>query len=94
MRQTFRLTLTKTARAMPANSKQGTGIKPGDLKFVDVTGDGIVNDDDKTELGDPHPDVTMGYHSRCILQGLRPFCNRLWSIRSAGGSFIPQVHRW
>ncbi len=42
------------------NSKQGSGIKPGDLKFVDFNGDGIINDDDKTELGDPHPDVTMG----------------------------------
>lgn len=52
--------LDKNCKGNAANSKQGTGIKPGDLKFVDVTGDGIVNDDDKTELGDPHPDVTMG----------------------------------
>lgn len=52
--------LDKNCKGNAANSMQGTGIKPGDLKFVDVTGDGIVNDDDKTELGDPHPDVTMG----------------------------------
>ena len=52
--------LDKNCKGNAANSKQGTGIKPGDLKFVDVTGDGIVNDDDKTELGNPHPDVTMG----------------------------------
>ena len=52
--------LDKNCNGNAANSKQGTGIKPGDLKFVDVTGDGVVNDDDKTELGDPHPDVTMG----------------------------------
>lgn len=52
--------LDKNCKGNAANSKQGTGIKPGDLKFVDVNGDGIVNDDDKTELGDPHPDVTMG----------------------------------
>ncbi len=44
----------------PANSHQGAGLKVGDLKFVDFNGDGIVNDDDKTELGDPNPDVTMG----------------------------------
>ncbi len=43
-----------------ANSKQGTALAVGDLKFVDVNGDGVINDDDKTELGDPHPDVTMG----------------------------------
>ena len=39
---------------------QGASIKPGDLKFVDVNGDGVINDSDKTELGDPHPSVTMG----------------------------------
>ena len=44
----------------PANSHQGSSLKVGDLKFVDVTGDGIVNDDDKTDLGNPTPDVTMG----------------------------------
>ena len=44
----------------PANSHQGSGLKVGDLKFVDVNGDGIVNDDDKTDLGNPTPDVTMG----------------------------------
>ena len=44
----------------PANSHQGSSLKVGDLKFVDVNGDGVVNDDDKTDLGNPTPDVTMG----------------------------------
>ena len=43
-----------------ANSLQGSSLKPGDLKFVDVNGDGVINAEDKTDLGDPHPDVTMG----------------------------------
>ena len=43
-----------------ANSLQGADLKIGDLKFVDVNGDGIINADDKTNLGDPNPDVTMG----------------------------------
>jgi TonB-linked SusC/RagA family outer membrane protein len=43
-----------------ANSKQGSDLKVGDLKFVDYNGDGIINDDDKTDLGNPNPDVTMG----------------------------------
>ena len=42
----------------PANSHQGSGLKVGDLKFVDFNGDGVVNDDDKTDLGNPTPDVT------------------------------------
>ena len=53
--------LDKNCKGNAANSLQGTGIKPGDLKFVDVNGDGVVNADDKTDIGDPHPDVTMGF---------------------------------
>ena len=43
-----------------SNSLQGSSIQPGDLKFVDVNGDGVINEDDKTEVGNPHPDLTMG----------------------------------
>lgn len=52
--------LVKNCGGSAANSLQGTGIQPGDLKFVDVNGDGKIDADDKTELGDPNPDVTMG----------------------------------
>ena len=43
-----------------ANSLQGSELKPGDLKFVDTNGDGMITAEDKTDLGNPHPDVTMG----------------------------------
>ena len=52
-----------------ANSHQGAGLKVGDLKFVDVNGDGIVNDDDKTDLGNPTPDVTMGINLGASYKG-------------------------
>lgn len=52
--------LAKNCGGDATNSKQGSSIAPGDLKFVDTNGDGVVNDDDKTDLGNPHPDVTMG----------------------------------
>ncbi|SDG38037.1 SusC/RagA family TonB-linked outer membrane protein [Psychroflexus sediminis] len=38
----------------------GVEASPGDIRFVDVNGDGIVNQDDRTYIGDPIPDVTMG----------------------------------
>ena len=44
----------------PLNTLQGNNIKPGDLRFVDFNGDGRIDTKDKTELGDPHPNVTMG----------------------------------
>jgi len=32
----------------------------GRMMFEDVNGDGIVNDDDRTNIGSPHPDFTYG----------------------------------
>lgn len=52
--------LDKNCKGDAANSLQGSSIQPGDLKFVDVNGDGVINEDDKTEVGNPHPDITMG----------------------------------
>ncbi|MDR2805750.1 MAG: TonB-dependent receptor [Dysgonamonadaceae bacterium] len=34
--------------------------KPGDVRFVDGNNNGIIDDDDKTMVGNPHPDVTYG----------------------------------
>ena len=53
----------------PANSLQGTDLKVGDLKFVDTNGDGIINADDKTNIGDPNPDVTMGINLGVAYKG-------------------------
>ena len=33
---------------------------PGDIKFKDLTGDGIITNDDRTFIGSPHPDLTYG----------------------------------
>ncbi len=35
-------------------------VKPGDVKFVDVNGDGQINDNDKVNLGNGTPDFTYG----------------------------------
>jgi TonB-linked SusC/RagA family outer membrane protein len=33
---------------------------PGDLRFVDTNGDGVIDADDRTYIGDPIADITMG----------------------------------
>jgi TonB-linked SusC/RagA family outer membrane protein len=51
--------------ALDANASEGTyhlGAGPGDLKFVDTNGDGMISDDDKTYIGDPIADITMGFN--------------------------------
>jgi TonB-linked SusC/RagA family outer membrane protein len=35
-------------------------IAPGDLRFVDMNGDGQITADDRTNIGDPIPDLEMG----------------------------------
>ena len=35
-------------------------VLPGDLIFVDINNDGIIDDNDRTNIGNPIPDVTMG----------------------------------
>lgn len=37
------------------------GAKPGDIIFVDSNKDGIINDEDKVEIGNPHPDLNVGF---------------------------------
>jgi len=36
---------------------------PGDVRFVDFNGDGIINDDDRTIIGNPTPDITYGFNA-------------------------------
>lgn len=40
------------------------GLQPnaqaGDLKFADVNGDGVIDDEDRTFIGSPHPDMVLG----------------------------------
>ena len=39
---------------------QASGTAPGDIRFADINGDGVINDDDRTEIGNPWPDLEGG----------------------------------
>ena len=45
------------------------GAQPGDIRFVDVNGDGTINPDDRTILGDPYPDVEIGFNNNLRYKG-------------------------
>ena len=36
--------------------------QPGDIRFVDVDGNGVINSDDRTKIGDPFADYTIGWN--------------------------------
>jgi len=44
------------------NDPNRSNIKPGDVRFLDINGDGIVNDKDRTNLGNPNPKFVFGFH--------------------------------
>ena len=44
-----------------AGSSVQTGAQPGDIRFVDMNKDGIINAADQTSIGDPFPDFTLGW---------------------------------
>jgi len=53
------------------NSLQGESLQPGDVKFKDVNGNGKIDtgDADKTMIGDPNPDYTVGLNINISYKG-------------------------
>lgn len=51
------------------NSLQGTSLQPGDCKFADTNHDGKITKDDKTMIGDPHPDYNVGLSFNIAYKG-------------------------
>ncbi|WP_354428164.1 MULTISPECIES: SusC/RagA family TonB-linked outer membrane protein [unclassified Mucilaginibacter] len=47
----------------------GNSVQPGDLKFKDRNGDGIIDEKDKTVLGNPFPRYTFGFTYRASYKG-------------------------
>jgi TonB dependent receptor. len=43
-------------------ARQNPGTAPGDIRFRDLNGDGIINEDDQTFLGSPIPKFTYGFN--------------------------------
>ncbi len=48
----------------------GKPVYPGDIKYVDLNHDGVVNEMDKTVIGDPNPDFTYGLNTTLSYRNL------------------------
>ncbi len=53
--------LFQTAADVAKGATQA-GAQAGDIRFVDVNGDGVINALDQTKIGDPFPTFTMGWN--------------------------------
>ena len=53
--------LFQTADEVTAAPLQN-GAQPGDIRFVDMNKDGVINAADQTKIGDPFPDFTLGWN--------------------------------
>ena len=47
-----------------------TQTGPGDLKYADINNDGVINADDRTVIGNPHPDLLVNFNGSLEFNGL------------------------
>jgi hypothetical protein len=84
-----------------ANDPNKPNIKPGDVKFKDINGDGIISDSDRVRLGDPNPKFVFGFNGsvnygtlicRSILPARQGF--KLFDADRLSGLDATQVYNW
>jgi TonB-linked SusC/RagA family outer membrane protein len=59
----------QSADEVKAHAVQQPGTAPGDIRFRDVNPDGIINDDDRTFIGNPIPRFTFGLTNNLAFKG-------------------------
>ena len=58
----FFSTYEEILRAAVPSGVDRTQLRPGDVKYVDINGDGVINDSDRTYLGYGFPRYTYGFN--------------------------------
>ncbi|MBS3776624.1 MAG: TonB-dependent receptor [Bacteroidales bacterium] len=74
-----------------AFGEDGDYNEAGRFKYKDVNEDGIINEEDRTYIGDPHPDFTAGLNFSLTYKGFR-LSTRLYT--SYGNDMVNYVRRW
>ena len=76
--------------AHPSQLALGAIAQPGDLRFVDVNNDGIINENDKTNIGSPIPDITMGFN---VTLDYKNFDFQMYLFASIGNELVRNYER-
>jgi TonB-linked SusC/RagA family outer membrane protein len=76
--------------AHPSQIALGADASPGDIRFVDVNKDGVINSDDRTNIGNPIPNATMGFNLQLNYKNL-DFA--LYTFASVGNDMVRNYER-
>jgi len=75
-----------TQEELDAHAVGGVPIQPaaelGDVKFIDLNGNGEIDDDDKTKIGSPYPGIVYGFNANFTYKGfdLRAFFQGVYDV--------------
>ncbi len=53
--------LFQSQEEIDASAFQSVDTRPGDVRFADINGDNVINDLDRSHIGNPFPDFTLGF---------------------------------
>ncbi|MGZ8510552.1 MAG: SusC/RagA family TonB-linked outer membrane protein [Chitinophagaceae bacterium] len=62
--------------------------KPGDVRYVDLNGDGVIGNEDRTMIGNPNPDFTFGFNVSLDYKGFD------FMVQASGVSGNQLVQSW
>jgi len=79
----------QTQAEVDAHATQ-SGAQAGDIRYVDVNGDGIIDGDDRTQIGDPFPDFIIGWN---LSLNYKSFDFSLFTYASIGGDIYRAYER-
>ncbi|MDR0333176.1 MAG: TonB-dependent receptor [Dysgonamonadaceae bacterium] len=62
--------ITADGKPIVIGSEPNIPRRPGDVRFVDQNGDGVINENDKVMLGSPHPKFELGLQLNAEWKGI------------------------
>ena len=66
------------------------GAQAGDIRYLDVNKDGVINDNDRTKIGDPFPEFTLGWN---LSFDYKNFDFNVFTYASIGGDIYRAYER-
>lgn len=76
--------------AHPSQLALGADASPGDIRYKDLNGDGVIDENDRTDIGNPIPSVTGGFN---LSMTYKSFDFSLYSFANLGNDIVRNYER-